>query len=157
MRASSVGSEIGSSCAHTITQFVDITKCFGIYQPSWASRPGLFTVLRWIHKEDIMGSFIAKDLTDWSLPLSYSLLPLELGDARPQFEKLQELVWTSAKEIELGIYGRHMNLKSGEEHFVRQKYLGSDGSGEVHEVWSRLSHRSYALTGSKGKDCIKRS
>jgi serine/threonine protein kinase len=69
-----------------------------------------------------------------------------------EFERLQELVLTSAKEIELGVKGRHVNVVDGGNHFRTIDYLGSGGSGEVIKALSRLSHQIYALKRFKRLD-----
>jgi hypothetical protein len=64
------------------SKFVHISNLLRICYPGWESRPRLFTVLKWIDRLDLMGDFIAQEVTDISLSLPIALIPLKLGNAR---------------------------------------------------------------------------
>lgn len=127
------------------SRFSDITNLLKHLDTDWAYRPKLFMVLRWIGKVNSINLLVNKGLTDYDLPFTELSFPEELESSWLQFERLQEYVLTSAKDIELGKDGKYVSLNSGEDHFIRQRYLGSGGSGDVQQVLSHLSHRCYAL------------
>ena len=72
-------------------------------------------------------------------------LPDQLGGSKAKFLRSQDTVLTTAKDIELGIEGRHRYFDtSGDDHFWKLGFLGSGGSGDVEKVVLRLSLGVYA-------------
>ena len=111
----------------------------------WHHRPRIFTVLHEIRRHDAMEAFISASLTDSCIPFEADTLPDVLGSSKHKFMQLQDTVLTPAKDLELGMGGKHRYFSStGDDHFQKLKYLGSGGYGEVEKVYSRLSLKVYA-------------
>ena len=131
------------------TNFVHITESLKQLEKlnhveGWATRPRIFTILFGISRTHFMPIFIRQGFTDFHLPFAIHDLPHELGEQRYKFFEFQRHVESPAKDIELGVSGHHVSLRSGDDHFITVKYVGAGGFGGVDVVWSRLSHRNYA-------------
>ncbi|KAL9616700.1 MAG: hypothetical protein Q9160_008453 [Pyrenula sp. 1 TL-2023] len=114
----------------------------------WSLRPRTYLILRHMGYTDAMREFIDAGLKDISFPYEESSLPTQFARdiaRRETFLDLQDAVLTDAVELERGEGGRHVSFaKSGNEHFLVRRDLGSGGFGSVDHVWSRLSFHNYA-------------
>ncbi|KAL6718975.1 hypothetical protein ACLMJK_003210 [Lecanora helva] len=115
----------------------------------WDLRPRTYTVLRSIGRVDLMSTFIALGLTDYSFPYSWEKLPVVLHDdtTRDKFMEAQSLVFTEAMKLESDesdAKGVHAYIQNGQDFYHVLKHLGSGGYGSVDCVYSKLSLRRYA-------------
>ena len=125
----------------------DVLKHYGALKKTqgWHLRPRIYTVLHQIGRLDVMGGFLSAGLTDSCIPFGGNDLPDQLRESKRRFIQFQDYVLTTAKDLELGIEGRHRFLDpTGDDHFWNLGLLGSGGSGDVDKVLSRLSLKPYA-------------
>ncbi|KAK5704431.1 hypothetical protein LTR97_003449 [Elasticomyces elasticus] len=103
----------------------------------------------------LMTHFTLEGITDVGLPFDHRTLPdfVRGQELRQRFLDLQERVISEAHDVETGNL-EHVHFSgSGDEHYERQRDLGSGSYGSVDEVWSKLSLRCFARKRvHRGKD-----
>ncbi|KAH7086896.1 kinase-like domain-containing protein, partial [Paraphoma chrysanthemicola] len=114
---------------------------------SWGKIPRIYTVLRLIGQIPFIESFLDEGLNDMWLPFKMSQLPSTMsGTARNRFVECQNMVLTKAMNLENTAIKRHTHFGKGEELPLDiGEELGQGGYGSVHQAYSPLSGRTYAL------------
>jgi hypothetical protein len=112
---------------------------------SYSKIPRIYTVLRLMNQLQLIETFTKENITDFWFPFSYESLPSELTPtARHNFLNYQSTVLTKALDLERES-GLHQYFSKDEPlPFEHLRYLGGGGAGEVDEVESLTSYKTYA-------------
>ena len=133
------------------SEFDNLTDwCVHNNEREYAKRPRTFAVLYWARCPEAIDGFVSGNFTDIYLPYTERNLPscVKGQQMRSKFLEIQKYVLTNYEEaIQLETPGNnHLNIhNSAARFFDIQKPLGSGGFGEVYQVISRRSLKTFAV------------
>ncbi|KAK6537395.1 hypothetical protein TWF694_011582 [Orbilia ellipsospora] len=123
---------------YTIAEFDIISRLLA--STEWATfkdNPRLYTLLRALELLSDLELLLSKGISDSSLPLSIRQLPSNFSEEwKGQFIAAQYMVCnhSDAEVLQLVENRKHINFTQPPNCFVRQRFIGRGGRGEVDEV-----------------------
>ncbi|KAF1961409.1 hypothetical protein CC80DRAFT_437190 [Byssothecium circinans] len=114
-------------------------------QGAWSRIPRIYAVLRLLDRLDVIGLFLAQEISDVYFPFTPQTLPQSLNPSVAHgFLKTQRVVLSSALDLERES-GRHRHFRSADDvPFIKVEELGKGQYGFVDRVISTVSHKEYA-------------